>query len=189
MPALPWRTISAPDRDREYVVMGSRLPLVRYRDLPGFLRATMLIRAQLARASGLTGYALDAHLAQKIFWTLLPRSRTGPCPARTCPSPGRRFGAGSPPRNYRHGPVVYVCRNPGCATGPDLAASARIRTRDSVRGQDTISSSRAGSAAESPATPLRIGGRNRAAADATATAAPPTQTAGARPETNAVPLA
>jgi len=49
MPALPWKTISAPDRDREYVVMGTRLPLARYRDLPGFLRATMLIRAQLAR--------------------------------------------------------------------------------------------------------------------------------------------
>jgi hypothetical protein len=65
MPALPWTTISSPDRAREYVVMASRLPLARYRDLPGFLRATMLIRAQLTRASGLIGYALDAHLAGK----------------------------------------------------------------------------------------------------------------------------
>jgi hypothetical protein len=70
MPALPWRTISSPDRDREYVVMGSRLPLARYRDLPGFLRAAMLIRAQLAQASGLIGYALDAHPARKTFWTV-----------------------------------------------------------------------------------------------------------------------
>jgi len=70
MPALPWTTISSPDRAGEYVVMASRLPLARYRDLPGFLRATMLIRAQLARASGLTGYALDAHLARKTFWTV-----------------------------------------------------------------------------------------------------------------------
>ena len=45
MPALPWTTISSPDRAREYVVMASRLPLARYRDLPGFLRTTMLIRA------------------------------------------------------------------------------------------------------------------------------------------------
>ena len=51
MPALPWTTISPPDRAREYVVMASRLPLARYRDMPGFLRAAMLIRAQLARTS------------------------------------------------------------------------------------------------------------------------------------------
>ncbi len=50
MPALPWTTISSPDRAGEYVVMASRLPLARYRDMPGFLRAAMLIRAQLARA-------------------------------------------------------------------------------------------------------------------------------------------
>ena len=36
MPALPWTTISSPDRARDYVVMASRLPLARYRDLPGF---------------------------------------------------------------------------------------------------------------------------------------------------------
>src|SRR5580700_7116841 len=60
MPALPWTTISSPDRAREYVVMASRLPLARYRDMPGFLRAAMLIRAQLARASGLIRDALDA---------------------------------------------------------------------------------------------------------------------------------
>ena len=38
--------------------------------MPAFLRAAMVIRAQLARASGLIGYALDAHLAQKTFWTV-----------------------------------------------------------------------------------------------------------------------
>jgi hypothetical protein len=70
MPALPWKTFSPPDPAREYVVMASRLPLARYRDLPAFLSATMAIRAQLARASGLVGYALDAHLGQKTFWTL-----------------------------------------------------------------------------------------------------------------------
>ena len=70
MPALPWKTISSPDQAREYVVMASRLPLARYRDVPGFLRAAMLIRAQLAQASGLIGYALDAHPARKTFWTV-----------------------------------------------------------------------------------------------------------------------
>jgi hypothetical protein len=70
MPALPWKTFSPPDPARDYVVMASQLPLARYRDLPAFLSATMAIRAQLARASGLVGYALDAHLAQKTFWTV-----------------------------------------------------------------------------------------------------------------------
>jgi hypothetical protein len=38
--------------------------------MPAFLRATMAIRTQLAGASGLIGYSLDAHLAGKTFWTL-----------------------------------------------------------------------------------------------------------------------
>jgi heme-degrading monooxygenase HmoA len=70
MPALPWTTFSPPDPGREYRVMASRLPLARYRDIPAFLRATMAIRAQLAHASGLIGYSLDAHLARKTFFTV-----------------------------------------------------------------------------------------------------------------------
>jgi len=120
MPALPWTAFSPPDPDREYRVMASRLPLARYRDMPGFLSATMAIRAQLARTSGLVGYALDAHLARKTFYTVSawmpsavrtrteaasassvlgcgpPRSRSGAFPAPTCPSAGPRYGAGSP---------------------------------------------------------------------------------------------
>jgi hypothetical protein len=70
MPALPWTTFSPPDPARDYVAMASALPLARYRDLPRFLRAAMAIRGQLAQASGLVGYALDAHLARKTFWTV-----------------------------------------------------------------------------------------------------------------------
>ena len=147
MPALPWTTISSPDRAGEYVVMASRLPLARYRDLPGFLRATMLIRAQLARASGLIGYALDAHLARKTFWTVsawdsrdaldafsradphrsrvrVIRPRMRPTTftyldrvrARTCPSPGPRYGAGSPlrsaPKIHRNWPLGAFVPDP-----------------------------------------------------------------------------
>jgi hypothetical protein len=90
MPALPWTTISSPDRAGEYVAMASRLPLARYRDLPGFLRATMLIRAQLARASGLIGYTLDAHLARKTFWTVSAWDKPG--------RPGRLQPSGSAPQ-------------------------------------------------------------------------------------------
>jgi heme-degrading monooxygenase HmoA len=50
--------------------MASRLPLSRFRDLATFLSAAMAIRTQLAGAGGLIGYALDAHLAQRTFWTV-----------------------------------------------------------------------------------------------------------------------
>ena len=70
MPALPWKTFSSPDPARDYVVMASRLPLARYRDLPAFMSATAAIRAQLAGAGGLIGYALDAHPVQRTFWTV-----------------------------------------------------------------------------------------------------------------------
>jgi hypothetical protein len=49
--------------------MASRLPLKRRRSIPGFLRDTLAIRRQLARADGMVGYALDAELARKTFWT------------------------------------------------------------------------------------------------------------------------
>ena len=70
MPALPWTTRSAVEPSREYLVMAARLPLARYRDVPAFLRGTVAIRRQLARADGLIGYTLDAKLLTKTFWTL-----------------------------------------------------------------------------------------------------------------------
>jgi hypothetical protein len=69
MPALPWAQRQAVDPDRQYMAMASRLPLKRRRSIPGFLRDTLAIRRQLARADGLVGYALDAELARKVFWT------------------------------------------------------------------------------------------------------------------------
>lgn len=70
MPAFPWTTGTTPDPEHECVVMASRLPLARYRHIPRFLAATMRIRRQLAGAEGLIGYALDAQLLRKTFWTL-----------------------------------------------------------------------------------------------------------------------
>jgi len=69
MPALPWAQRQAVDPGRQYVTMASRLPLKRRRSIPGFLRDTLAIRRQLARADGLVGYALDAEVARKTFWT------------------------------------------------------------------------------------------------------------------------
>jgi hypothetical protein len=70
MPALPWTKIVAPEPDREYVAMASQLPLTRYRSIPSFLSATIAIRNQLSHADGLIGYALDAKLLRKTFWTV-----------------------------------------------------------------------------------------------------------------------
>lgn len=70
MPALPWIRRTEPDPTARYVVMASRLPLRRYRDLPRFMRATSAIRKQLATAEGLIGYTLDAQPLGKTFWTL-----------------------------------------------------------------------------------------------------------------------
>ena len=69
MPAFPWTSHEAVDPDRTYVVMASRLPLRRSRSVPGFLRDTLTIRRQLASADGLVGYALDANLLRRTFWT------------------------------------------------------------------------------------------------------------------------
>ena len=69
MPALPWAQRQAVEPGRTYVAMASYLPLKRRRSIPGFLRDTLAIRRQLARAGGMVGYALDAELARKTFWT------------------------------------------------------------------------------------------------------------------------
>ena len=69
MPALTWTQRQAVDPGRHYLAMASRLPLRRRRSIPGFLRDTLAIRRQLARADGLVGYALDAELTRKTFWT------------------------------------------------------------------------------------------------------------------------
>ena len=69
MPALPWAQRQPADPGRTYVAMASRLPLQRRRSIPGFLRDTLAIRRQLVRADGLVGYALNAELGRKTFWT------------------------------------------------------------------------------------------------------------------------
>jgi heme-degrading monooxygenase HmoA len=70
MPKLPWTSIESVPPETEVTVMGSRLPLRHYRHIPGFLAATLRIRRQLAKADGLVGYALDAELTRKTFWTV-----------------------------------------------------------------------------------------------------------------------
>jgi len=70
MPRLPWSTVSTPQSRTDLVVMASRLPLRSYRHIPTFLGWALKIRRQLASAQGLVGYALDADITAKTFWTL-----------------------------------------------------------------------------------------------------------------------
>ena len=69
MPALPWVKGHSIDANGNYVAMASRLPLKSYVSVPGFLRDVLKIRRQLANTPGLVGYALNADLARKTFWT------------------------------------------------------------------------------------------------------------------------
>jgi hypothetical protein len=62
--------LSARPRQPHYIAMASRLLLKRFRSIPSFLRATLRIRTQLADTSGLVGYALNAQLTRKTFWTV-----------------------------------------------------------------------------------------------------------------------
>src|SRR5262245_55998132 len=69
VPALRWVERQVPRGEVESLAMASRLPLKHHRYVPGFLRDTLRIRRQLARTEGLVGYALNAQLARKTFWT------------------------------------------------------------------------------------------------------------------------
>lgn len=71
MPTLPWSTgVHKPAEGEQLHVLTSVLPLNRYSDVPRFLSWTLKIRKQLSDAPGCVGYALDAKLLSKTFWTL-----------------------------------------------------------------------------------------------------------------------
>ena len=70
MPALPWKCFATPENDREYTALLTYLPLSKWRAIPKFVRYTSQIRRQLAGSEGLIGYALDANVLNRDFWTL-----------------------------------------------------------------------------------------------------------------------
>lgn len=70
MPAIPWKSFTSVDPEREYLVMASRPPLKSYLWVPQFMRLTMAVRRQLATAEGLIGYSLTTELPGKRFFTL-----------------------------------------------------------------------------------------------------------------------
>jgi hypothetical protein len=73
MPTLPW-TAATPladaDDTTEVIVLGSKLELRSYRDVPAFLRAAMSVRRQVIDSPGALGVSLIAQPGRKTFWTL-----------------------------------------------------------------------------------------------------------------------
>ena len=70
MPDLPWTSSRTPERDTEYLVLLTYLPLRRFRTLPAFFRLILAVQRQLAGTAGLVGYTLRARLFSRRFWTL-----------------------------------------------------------------------------------------------------------------------
>jgi hypothetical protein len=66
----PWKALAAVDKNREYFVLLSYLPLSRYSKIPLFLRLTFQIQGQLRRTPGAIGYSLRAKPLSRKFWTL-----------------------------------------------------------------------------------------------------------------------
>jgi hypothetical protein len=66
----PWKMLTAPEKDREYLALLSYLPLKSYSKIPAFLRFTFGIQRQLAATHGVIGYSLRARIFSRRFWTL-----------------------------------------------------------------------------------------------------------------------
>ena len=69
-PPSPWKQFSAPDPEREYVVLFSMFPIRSIRFVPGFLRRVGRVRKQLASTPGVVGYSLAAGFPFRKLYTL-----------------------------------------------------------------------------------------------------------------------
>lgn len=67
---LPWKTLRAPEKNREYLALLSFLPLKHYRTIPKFFWLTFETQRQLHKSKGLIGYSLEAQPLHRRFWTL-----------------------------------------------------------------------------------------------------------------------
>ena len=101
MPALPWVGREPLDADGTYVVMSSKLPLQRHRSMVGFLRDTWSVRRQLAGADGLVGYALNADLVRRTFWTFSVWSDQASLDAFAASEPAPHHHPAAAPRDGR----------------------------------------------------------------------------------------
>src|SRR3989475_6011934 len=66
----PWRSLSTPDRGREYLALLSYLPLKGFRKMLTLQRGSSKVGKQLAETRGPVGYSFRAKLSSHRFWTL-----------------------------------------------------------------------------------------------------------------------
>jgi hypothetical protein len=126
------------------IAFASRLPLRRYRDIPGFLRDTRTVRAQLREAPGLAGYSLRAQFLRKTFWTL-SLWESGPDLALFAAG-DRHRGVAAGPANRVKAPL-FVRWPHELKDGPPLAPvwpQNEIQDQDHARRQDGQRDRRAG---------------------------------------------
>jgi hypothetical protein len=70
MATLPWTPARSLAAGADALVLGSRLELRHYRDIPRFMWAAMKVRKQMHQSNGALGVSLIAQPARKAFWTL-----------------------------------------------------------------------------------------------------------------------
>lgn len=67
---IPWKSLAAAEKDREYLALLSYLPLNRYSKIFAFMRFSGQINKQLRATPGAIGYSMRAKLFTRRFWTL-----------------------------------------------------------------------------------------------------------------------
>ena len=70
MPASPWKSYAVADPNREYLALGSYLPLLRFSATLPFARRVTEVRRQLTDTQGLVGYSMLGRPWARAYWTL-----------------------------------------------------------------------------------------------------------------------
>jgi hypothetical protein len=70
MPRFPWKSLAAPENNKEYLALLTYLPLKHYRMVPKFFWLSFETQRQLRTSKGLIGYSLDTQTLRLRFWTL-----------------------------------------------------------------------------------------------------------------------
>jgi hypothetical protein len=65
-----WKSVSNPVSEKEYLALLSYLPLKKYTKIPAVVKYSAQIEKQLQETKGLIGFAFQAELLKKQFWTL-----------------------------------------------------------------------------------------------------------------------
>ncbi|MEO8664921.1 MAG: hypothetical protein ABI462_05435 [Ignavibacteria bacterium] len=65
-----WCKLKVADDQKEYIALLSHLPLKKHWSIPSVIKNTSIIDKQLRETKGLIGFAFQAEIIKKQFWTL-----------------------------------------------------------------------------------------------------------------------